>query len=288
MSKRKKNPYLELTDSEVAGFTTFNYYYDRLKEIAYSRFKWNGLPSSVNEWFLEKAIQETGQAVFFIDEVVNIYQGLKVAMTGPLDNYGIPIEREAYADNGYHAKLDAGNSVVIFNNYLRRPSLGPLYLFAQKLASVDRAVIINTNAQKTPVVLLCDEGERLTMKNVFKQYTGDEPVIYATKQFNIENIKALKTDAPFVADKLMGLKREYWEEALKYLGIETSNTKKAERLITDEVEAGLGEAYAQRNNWLKMREFACKQINEMFGLSVSVEFSESPTLTNIEEVEEIE
>ena len=53
---------------------------------------------------------------------------------------------------------------------------------------------------------------------------------------------------------------------------------KKERLITDEVNRGLGGVFASRYSGLLSRRQACDQINEMFGLNISVEYrNESET-----------
>ena len=56
-------------------------------------------------------------------------------------------------------------------------------MFAQKLYNVSRAIDVNINAQKTPLMIVCDEKQKLTMKNVYMQYEGNEPFIFANKLF---------------------------------------------------------------------------------------------------------
>ena len=112
------------------------------------------------------------------------------------------------------------------------------------------------------------------MQNVYQKYEGNEPVIYGVKNLMPDDIQVLKTDAPFVSDKLQILKRQIWNEALTYLGIENANTEKRERLVTDEISSNLGGVSAQRFTRLNARKDACKKINKMFGLNIDVEFRE--------------
>jgi hypothetical protein len=109
---------------------------------------------------------------------------------------------------------------------------------------------------------------------LYKEYDGNAPVIYGDKALNTSDLKVLKTDAPFVADKLYTLKTQIWNEALTYLGINNVNVTKKERLISDEVNRNQGGTMASRNSRLKMRQKACEEINNMFGLNVWVEFEE--------------
>ena len=61
---------------------------------------------------------------------------------------------------------------------------------------------------------------------------------------------------------------------MSYLGVSNVNVTKKERLITDEVQRNMGGVLASRNSPLEMRREACRQINQMFGLNVDVDFRE--------------
>ena len=62
-------------------------------------------------------------------------------------------------------------------------------------------------------------------------------MIYGKKGLDLDGINVLRTDAPFVSDKLEEYKRNVWSEALSFLGINNVMTEKKERLVTGEVEA---------------------------------------------------
>ena len=147
-------------------------------------------------------------------------------------------------------------------------------MFAKELYNLDRAISVNANAQKTPILIRCTENERLSLENVYMNYDGNKPVIFADKQLNPNAITVLKTDAPYVADKLYTLKTQKWNEALTYLGISNVNITKRERLITDEVTRNQGGTIASRYSRLESRRQACKQINEMFGLDIQCDYRE--------------
>ena len=59
---------------------------------------------------------------------------------------------------------------------------------------------------------------------------------------------------------------------LTYFGIENANTEKRERLVTDEITSNMGGVAISRNSRMNAREQACKEINRLFGLEVSVDF----------------
>lgn len=269
MGRRKKDN--QFNESLSMNMFTWRQYYDRLTELAISMFKWKNLPESIDPRFMELMLFGDGMVVFFEDEELG-YLCLQTMISGNLNVYRIPEDRTAFATNGYQRRLDSSNSVIIFNNYLHTNSVLDVEMFSKRLYNLDRAIDVNANAQKTPILIQCDESQRLTMKNMYMQYDGNQPFIFGTKNFDPNGLKVLQTGAPYVCDKLYELKSQIWNEALTYLGISNVNTQKKERMITDEVQRNLGGTIASRYSRLNSRKEACKKINAMFGLNIDVEY----------------
>ena len=261
----------EFEESAYKNSKLYLYYFNRLKELAISMFEWKNLPSSVDPRFLELTLFNDGQCLFFKDEVMG-YLTLQCTIGGKFNVYRVPTNRRAYATNGYQNNLDETNSVIIYNNMLRENTIEVVDMFAKRLYDLDSIIDVNANAQKTPVLITCDETQRLTLQNIYMQYTGNQPVIYGNKNLDVNGIKVLKTDAPYIGQMIYELKINVWNEALSYLGISTVNNVKRERLITDEVQRNLGGTYASRYSRMNMRKEACKNINEMFGLNIDVDY----------------
>lgn len=268
MAKRKRTPWASFDLNN----RTYTHYYNRLAELAISMFEWSGLPDSIDPRFLELTLFTDGMAVFFKDDVMDKYLALQTMISGKLDVYRIPKIRTAYAANGYNMKLDESNSVIIFNNMLHTNCLSDIELFAYKLYECDRTMVVNIKAQKTPVMITCDENQRLTMKNLYAQYDGNEPFIFGGKDIDMKKVQAITTGAPYVADKAYETKTHIWNEAMTYLGISNVSMIKKERMVTDEVSRNMGSTVASRYTRLEMRKQACKQINKMFGLNIDVEY----------------
>ncbi len=277
---RKKNRW----PSAQINNQTYIDYYQRLMEFAINMFEWRNLPPTVDERFLELTLYEKGYCLYFNDEVVGNL-ALTCTIGGMLDVYRIPTERRAFAVNGYNKICTSQDSVLIFNNYLHTPTILTIELFARRLYEIERTIDVNVKAQKTPTLVLASEQQRLTMKNLYMQYDGNEPFIFGDKDMEFEGIKCLKTDAPYVADKLQVLKHQIWNEALTFCGIENSNQDKKERLVADEVGSNYGNIEAQRNVMLNARRQAADKINRMFGTNIEVGFRSSlNTMVNSENV----
>ena len=271
MSKRRKRTNFE--ESAMLNNRTYQHYYSRLKELAISMFDWKNVPETLDVRYLELALFERGQAVFFKDEELG-HLCLNCSSINGLNVYGIPTKRRAFASNGYNRDLDDKNSVIIFNNYLHTNSHGDISMYAGRLYELQRTMDVNVKAQKTPVLVQGTPEQKLTLANLYKEYDGNAPVIYADKNLDLNSLKVLKTDAPYVADRVNQLKTEVWNEALTYLGISNVNIQKRERLITDEVTRNQGGIIASRYSRLESRRKAAEEINKMFGLNIEVDYHE--------------
>lgn len=241
-------------------------YLDRLKMLATSLFTWEGLDDVAGTGasrFLEQALFENGRACFVKDDELG-FLALKVNPSDKLNVYNLPIKVNAWSI-GYNKNYDFDEIVYIMNNELEKPTIESLELFAYRLYDTERIIDTNLNAIRTPVLIEGDAKSILTLKNVYMQYSGNIPFIFGNKQFDVSNkLNVLKTDAPYLVDKLDIHKHQIFNDALTVLGIDNANTDKKERLITNEVESNEQLINYYLNCWYKTRKKACDEINEKF------------------------
>ena len=249
-------------------------YLNRLTELSVSMFEWKNLPPTVDARYLELHLFETGSMVYFNDEVIGNLC-LDCLPSGRLDVYGNPVLRRAYSGyNNYQKLLKESNSVIIWNNYLHTNSVLEVKMFAKRLYNLDRIIDVNANAQKTPVLIQGTEQQRLTLKNLYKEFDGNSPFIFGDKNLDLNSLKCLQTGAPYVCDKLYNLKQMYWNEALTYLGINNTGAQKRERMLTIESSQAQGGTISSRYSRLQSRREAVEKINAMFGTNIEVNYRE--------------
>ena len=203
----------------IINDATYIDYLDRLKMLAISLFEWENLDDIAGfgaSKFLERTLYENGRACFIKDET----KGFMVLKANPCDKFNIyylPEKVECFS-LGYNKKYDFDDIVYIMNNLLEKPTFATLQLMAYRLFDTERTIDVNLTAQKTPVLIEGDHKTILTLKNVYMQYSGNTPFIFGNKQFDISNkLNVLKTDAPYLIDKLELHKHEIWNEALTFL-----------------------------------------------------------------------
>lgn len=273
-SEKRRKARTLFDDSIFKNLYTFEQYADLFTEIAVSSFKWNDVPNTIDTRFIEIGLYENKSMIYFNDDVMGDLC-LKCILGGQLDVYNIPLDRRAYASNGYQKNLDRTNSVIIWDNMLHYGTSNKMEIYAKRLSNLDTIIDINCNAQKTPILLKGTQQQRLSLLNAYEKYDGNQPVMFGTENFlegNENAFTVFKTDCPYVADKLYELKVNLWNEALTYLGVASSVIQKKERMIKDEVNRLQGGVMANRYSRLNARQQACEEINRMFGTNMSVEF----------------
>lgn len=273
MGNRKREKTL-FGESSTVNNLTYMQYLNRLTELSVSMFEWKNLPPTVDARYLELHLFETGSMVYFDDDVIGNLC-LDCLPSGRLDVYGNPVLRRAYSGyNNYQKLLKESNSVIIWNNYLHTNSILEVKMFARRLYNLDRIIDVNANAQKTPVLIQGTEQQRLTLKNLYKEFDGNSPFIFGDKNLDLNSLKCIQTGAPYVCDKLYNLKQMYWNEALTYLGINNSGAQKRERMLTIESSQAQGGTISSRYSRLQSRREAVEKINTMFGTNIEVNYRE--------------
>ena len=274
----------EFVDTAWVNDATYWDYLERLKKVAMSMFEWVNLPDSCDARFLEKCLYYHGTAALLYDDILG-YINTNCATSGQINIYGLPTAlncysygyqetRTLYTGLKYSAEGNPINEngkecILVMNNWDRTPTASTLELFALRLYEAERSCDVNIKTSKMPVMLLVEnESQRITMKNLYNQWNGNEPFLFGDKNLmSDDKVKAIRTDAPFIADKLMTYKKAIWNEALEFLGINTLTTEKKERLITDEASSNNELINLNLQSYLVPRQKACKDFNEKFGLT---------------------
>ena len=288
MKKRKISARFQdnykFTDSLQINDETYMDYLYRFTKIALSMFEWVNLPKSMNSRYLEMCLFYLGKAALLRDERYG-FINTKCCGSGNINIYGLPTTLNCFSYDFYtERKLYTGlnpmltekqrearenyECILVMNNWEGIPTISTLELFALRLYEAERTCDVNIKSQKTPVLLVADETQRLFLENLYNQYDGNQPFIFGDKdQLGEKTLKSINTQAPYVADKIMEYKKEIWNEALTFLGVNNIMLEKKERLVTDEANSNNELINLNLESFLAPRLEACKQFNEKFGLT---------------------
>ena len=273
--QQKFKDYMYVNDDTYVDFL------ERLKKVAISMFEWVNLPESMDARYLELCLYYLGQAALLKNDK-GIFINTKACSVGKLNIYELPTEINCYSvEFNTNKKLYDGFNVnefnriepsdycvYVLNNQNRCATAWTLELFAYRLWLAQRTADTNITVNKMPFIVSVPENQRLTMENLINQIDENRPAVFGTKELAStikEDLRVLPTNPPFIADKLNDYKKEIWNEALTFLGINNLNEKK-ERLITDETNSNNELINLNLQSYLTPRKEACKQFNKLFGL----------------------
>ena len=283
MARKDRNNY-KFRDSLELNNATFMDYCNRFRRIALSMFEWINLPKTMNARYLELCLYYNGKAALLKDKKYG-FINTKCAGTGYVNIYGLPTKLNCYSysfnsqrdlyiglnpfeDEKEREEKETEQCILVQNNWESLPTVSSMELFAWRIYNAERVCDTNIQAQKTPVLLIADETQRLFLENLYQQYNGNQPFIFGDKdQLGDKTIRSINTEAPYVADKIMEYKKEIWNEALSFLGINNIMLEKKERLITDEANSNNEVINLNLQSFLAPRQEACRQFNEKFGLT---------------------
>ena len=283
MGRRRTTNY-KFEDSLIVNDATFIDYLNRFRRIALSIFEWVNLPKSMDARYLEQCLYYGGQATLLFDKKYG-FINTKCAGSGNINIYGLPDKMNCYSyEYNSIRKLYVGlnpmytdaqkeqqknyECILVMNNWDRTPTAGSMELFAWRLYLAQRTCDVNISGQRFPVMIVGDEKQRLMLENLYNQYNGNQPFIFGNKnQLSDDMLKAIKTDSPYVADKITEYKKEIWNEALTYLGINNMSIQKKERLTENESSENNELVNLNLQSMLAPRLEACRQFNEKYGLT---------------------
>lgn len=246
--------------------------FNRITNIALSRFKWHGLPDTCRPEILEQTLFFYGCALFMDDPELGFIH-TPVNLTGPFNVYYESINRHAYSFN-YNKEFNIDNSVLIKANHTMFPDYLTVWNYTPKIANCMRAIDVHTETLKRPFILVCPDKDVPSAKTLLERISDNEVCVMGERLGENGEIKILPLGTVSNLQDMWANVKNYLNQVFSSLGVKNSYTEKRERMITSEAE---GEGNAIRHSLeseLYERQLACERINRMFGLNVSVEANE--------------
>ena len=245
------------------------------KNTALNIFIWGGnLPKGLKSDYIEKKLFERGSLCFF-ESSDRGFLCLPAENSANLNVYEEPDEYRVQGHN-YTASVKADNCVIIKNNPLKTPTLETVSFFLEHLTDIFSAFKVNLNYSKTPFVISGTKEQMLTFQNIIEQITGNKPAIFLDKSMtDLATIEVKSTNFAYIGDKLLDAYDRIEDKLLTFLGINNANTSKRERLVVDEVNSNNDFIENMLDTFLTARKRACEEINEKFGLNITVKVNET-------------
>jgi hypothetical protein len=272
-----------------------------MTELAVNRFKWEGLPDSIDPRFLELCLFFNALAVVYWDKDYDKLLAVRGTGTGFVNMLDNPVSFSVIGPGSlikpttdtapaqFHNKIISAYSpaahselsddekklkcIPIWANYLRSPEIDIVKIYATRLATIDRTLEINSKNSRRNKILKGGANLQLSMVNFARGMDqGDELIQVTGPMQDMEFIEAIDLGVDSESfDKLSLLRTRIWNEAMTLLGIDAANQDKKERLVVAEVGANDGQTDSMRFVSLNARRQACDMINEVFAADLEEE-----------------
>lgn len=250
--------------------------------VGVQQFKWTGLPKEVSQWdYIERGLFDRAMLMFFHSPEFG-YMCVPCVGVGELNTYnrwvrvrpiltGVQSTRPELFKDSYEVGREC---VVIYDNMLRVPPLFYAYYYANKYADIVNTRDKNANFLKLPFIFstkgMQNGKKKATAFKVSQFMLKDKnEIAYVTDVF--DNLVLLDLKPQYFGRELTELLKDIDNDYYEYLGVRHENINKKERLTDDEVFANSEKFFINTNKRLAPRQKACEEINELFGLDISVE-----------------
>ena len=271
---RKEDKRLIIDNSQI-----YQYYRERLINLALAQFEWHGLPETCDRLYFEKSLLFNGKAAMGKVTGTDIWLGLDYIYKGKLDVYGYPTDIRLVPANGQHGLIEVDEWQMLFDNMTWASLMPKIDLYAKLLCEIHNVFRSNLTQQITPYLITTTKNESLGIKNLFNRVMGFQPVIEVRNTFDPNNIQTLDTRVDFKGTELLETLKITWAEALSMLGI-TAETTKKERLLSDEITIDRQEDIISLNSRLLNRVEFCNKMNNKYGFNLSVNLSSNDLSLN--------
>ncbi len=256
-------------------------------------FEWKGLPDTIPQEDMELLIQDVGYAVFLKhdDKYFAVY-----GTTGGIRNYNYRPTRiivsNPYLLNKsqmlkvYYTKDDFVNPIIDLSNYDGECVViqnDALYLGLRPLNSFYANQLANNVQTKNMVSVLSRATQLFVAQDQdtadsFEEFMKDLMAGKFTSIVSDDLIADAKT-LPFsdkgheqltdLIEDQQYIKASWYNE----VGLQANYNMKRESINSNESQLNKDAVLPLPDHMLEMRKLACKRINELFGLNISVEFS---------------
>lgn len=273
-----------------------NYYTRYLLQKVISVYQFDGLPEEWADNYFKYALFGYGFiAVFNTEEMGTIfndcslygynvfYQPSKAVVTNPV----LQSREFTIGEDCEIIKLmpDYGNVMDIVTTYADLMAL-----------CLETAGVNLLNSKASFIFFAEDKGVAETYKKLYDKVASGEPMAVIDKNLMAEDgsmnydMFTQNVGGNYITDKILNDMKTIEDQFNTDIGIPNANTKKKERLITDEVNANNVDTQSKVMLWLETMQHDMKKVNDMFGLNLSVKYryAEDEALEDVPEVESYE
>lgn len=237
-------------------------------------FDWQNLPGTLPMVELEKMLQINGYAIIakYKDDLYAFNGGFSGQ-----DAYNRPtkviINNPALKLNTTYTINE--DCIVIKNDDMKQGLIKIYEYFGQRLIENQITMLMTDYNLRMPFTISSSDDQTTQSAKDYlnKIIDGSLGVIGEQKLFKALSVTPTNTKQTATFSDLYGYQQFIIAQLNNTIGLATNNNMKRERLTTNEIEINKNASYPLVDNMLRNRQTAVEQINEIFGLDISVGYS---------------
>lgn len=257
-------------------------YFNMFLNILLDMFEWEGLPETVPARFLEMILHSKGEVFIGRENEDDPLVAAIGSLSGDIDDYSMGTDCVAVTPcQSLQGKRNIDIAYGINNKTATPDTL--LYWLSHMLAENDRSMeLVSIYARLLPIMKVRDEKDKQMFDELISKLIDGDPKAFASRNALAEALGENGSDIlditdPEQTDKLQYLSR-FADDIIKrfynFYGQPLQTQNKAAQSISDELHGMDSVSFILPLQMLQCRQALADNINKIFGLDVSVRFSQ--------------
>lgn len=257
-------------------------YFNMFLNILLDMFEWEGLPETIPARFLEMILHSRGEVFIGRESEDDPLVAAIGSLSGEIDDYSMGTECVAVTPcQSLQGKRNIDIAYGINNKTATPDTL--LYWLSHMLAENDRSMeLVSIYARLLPIMKVRDEKDKQMFDELISKLIDGDPKAFASRNALAEALGENGSDIlditdPEQTDKLQYLSR-FADDIIKrfynFYGQPLQTQNKAAQSISDELHGMDSVSFILPLQMLQCRQALADNINNIFGLDVSVRFSQ--------------
>jgi hypothetical protein len=269
-----------------------HFYREQLFRELSHLFKWEGLPQTVPQDYIERNLVRHGYVLYYQDENIgndvlrcevvgyNRHNQPTTARTfTPTTNNEVNsaitrnIKRLSDSESAKELFDPTADGVLIQNMEYGQSAREIVEHYAERLALAQQAFDTNLLWANIPYIFQVSSDEtRLSIEKMFADIFSGKPFTIVDNSLFTDNKDraGLPSGIPFIGKELIDVQNEIMMKFRESVGFNTAGVDKAERVNTLEIKSNDQHTKSVLQIMLEQRQIACEAINDFFGQSVTV------------------
>ena len=254
-------------------------YLERFQRVASNVFEWDGLPEEITSDYIEQKLVTNNLVLYKSEEQGYVIARAEITGWDIMDRPR-QVKPSFFNPNGSYGEytrkpMIIGQECALIQDTkdYRRHRIDYIVngAICDMMADIDIAIKQQIVNQRAPLLFTSDGTTGTNKNKIFSSAFLDGANVFLASGGLGNKLESLSVDSPFNVQILEMMRGEYYNEGLQLLGVDNMPAiQKRERMNDMEVSSNEELLNVYLEDALGARKEACKVINDVFGLDVSV------------------